>query len=65
VDFRAAPPPGVDTRSLEAAAAVADALGQASGSGATPGAGSSAAEAMIQAVMKPSPGGNIVYFRVD
>ncbi len=64
VDFRAAPPPGVDTRSLEAAAAVADALGQAAGS-STPGAGSSAAEAMIQAVMKPSPGGNIVYFRVD
>jgi len=63
VDFRAAPAPGVDTRSLEAAAAVESALNQASG--APPATGPTAMEQAIQAVMKPSPAGNIVYFRVD
>jgi len=69
VDFRAAPPPGVDTRSLESAAAAASALNQATGAGAaTTGTGSTGPtgiEEAIQAIMKPSPGGNIVYFRVD
>jgi general secretion pathway protein K len=65
VDFRAAPPPGVDTRLLEAAAAAESVLNQATGAAPTPGSGPTAVEAAIQAVMKPSPAGNIVYFRVD
>jgi general secretion pathway protein K len=61
VDFRAAPPPGVSLAPLEAAAALEAAANQAAGTGS----GSSAVEQAIQAVMKPSPAGNIVYFRVD
>jgi general secretion pathway protein K len=52
VDFRNAPPPGTDTRMLDAAkrvAEVADPTG--------------AAVAQIDAVLKPQPGGSIVYFR--
>lgn len=67
VDFRNAPPPGIDTRALDAAVALAGGGSAASGSGATSGNSSAAAgvEQAIMAVMKPSPGGNIVYYRVD
>jgi general secretion pathway protein K len=54
VDFRGAPPPGVDARALEAAkdaAAVLDTSGTTS--------------QQIDAVLKPSPGGTIIYYRVD
>jgi hypothetical protein len=79
VDFRAAPPPGVDTRALQSAALMQSALqgagttgttttppggtaGTAGTTGATP---PNAAQLAIQSVMKPSPGGSIIYFRVD
>ncbi len=70
VDFRAAPPPGVDTRALSAAAQVEAALGQPNQDPAEADAGAptgapSALEQAIQSVMKPSPGGSILYFRVD
>jgi general secretion pathway protein K len=54
VDFRAAPPPGVDARVLEAAtqlAAAADSSGTV--------------EQQIDAVLKPQAGGSLIYFRVD
>lgn len=68
VDFRAAPPPGMDTRTLATASALQNAMNQAT---ATPdptvagGVPSPTAMTPIQAVMKPSPGGTILYFRVD
>jgi len=52
VDFRNAPPPGVDPRLLDAAKTAAEA--------AAPGSDAAAA---IDAVLKPQPGGTIVYFR--
>ncbi|HTQ07103.1 MAG TPA: type II secretion system protein GspK [Polyangiaceae bacterium] len=70
VDFRGAPAPGVNMSQLNTAAAAEAAISQATGAGAmTTTAGSTGGTGTvaqaIQAVMKPSPGGNIVYFRMD
>ena len=54
VDFRAAPPPGVDPR------AVAFAKQQAQASNA-----SEESKAEIDKVLKPTAGGSIIYYRVD
>jgi general secretion pathway protein K len=54
VDFRDAPPPGMDTRALDAAK---DAAAQLDPSGTT--------AQQIDAALKPSPGGTIVYWRMD
>jgi len=54
VDFRNAPPPGVDPRVLDAQKQIAAAVDP---SGAT--------EQAIDAVLKPTSGGTIVYFRAD
>ena len=74
VDFRAAPPPGMPTQGrLEAVANLAEEAGLGSAadelrnaaqavSGNLPqGAGENA----ITSAFQPSPGGNIVYFRID
>jgi general secretion pathway protein K len=68
VDFRAAPPPGVNTRALTAAVAAQNALGQATGANTTTTTGTGSTTGTVDpiaALMKPQPGGNIVYFRVD
>jgi len=70
VDFRGAPAPGVNLAALQTAAAAQAAISQATGAGALSTAPTSAgalgsAALPISAVMKPSPGGNIVYFRMD
>ena len=70
VDFRAAPAPGVDMRALQSMAAVQNAMAgptsatspSAVGSAGSPPTGANLA---IQAVLKPSPAGSIIYFRVD
>jgi general secretion pathway protein K len=72
VDFRAAPAPGMDTRTLATASAMQNQMNQAASLAAgnpdpnnpspTP---TTNTITPIQAVMKPSPGGTIVYFRVD
>jgi len=54
VDFRGAPPPGMDARAVDAAKDAAAALDP---SGTT--------AQQIDAALKPSPGGNLVYWRVD
>jgi general secretion pathway protein K len=54
VDFRGAPPPGVDARALDAAKDAASLLDP---SGTT--------AQQIDAALKPSPGGNLVYWRID
>ncbi len=54
VDFRGAPPPGVSAQALDAAKDLAE---------ATDPTGNAAQQ--IDAVLKPSPGGNIIYYRVD
>jgi general secretion pathway protein K len=54
VDFRGAPPPGVDARALDAAKDVAAALDP---TGTT--------TQQIDAAIKPSPGGTIIYYRID
>jgi general secretion pathway protein K len=54
VDFRNAPPPGVDPRALDAERRLAQAADT-----------TGAAEQAIDAVLKPAPGGTIVYFRAD
>jgi general secretion pathway protein K len=58
VDFRGAPPPGVSQQQLETAKVAAEALDPT-------GTASQQVEAAIDAVLKPSPGGNIIYYRVD
>jgi general secretion pathway protein K len=71
VDFRAAPPPGVNMAALQTAAAAQAALTNSTGAAATTTSPSTSSSAQggigqaIQAVMKPSPGGSIIYFRVD
>jgi general secretion pathway protein K len=72
VDFRDAPPPGV-TRNAEAYA-----LEAARSSGALPASGAAgstktdtsdlpegATEEAIASVLKPSPGGSVIYYRID
>jgi general secretion pathway protein K len=54
VDFRGAPPPGMDARALDAAKDAAAALDPSGTTGQ-----------QIDAALKPSPGGTIVYWRVD
>jgi general secretion pathway protein K len=54
VDFRGAPPPGVAARALAAAKDVAAALDP---TGTT--------TQQIDAAIKPSPGGTIIYYRID
>jgi general secretion pathway protein K len=54
VDFRGAPPPGVSAQALELAKDQAAALDP-----------TGTAAQQIEAALKPSPGGNIVYYRVD
>jgi general secretion pathway protein K len=76
VDFRGAPPPGMAPGALQAA----NALGAAAGTGGTGGtspAGTGAAPGAIPglpadatgdaiaAAFQPSPGGNVVYYRVE
>jgi general secretion pathway protein K len=56
VDFRAAPPPG-EARTVEQLQDQASAL--------TDESQQAAAEQAIQAALKPSPAGNIVYYRMD
>jgi hypothetical protein len=68
VDYRNAPPPGMSPALLAAAAALA-------GSGTTPaasgtgGSGSGlpegATDEAYAAVLKPGPGGNVIYYRID
>jgi general secretion pathway protein K len=68
VDFRAAPPPGVNMALLNTAAAAEAAISGATGAGAattTAGSQTGTVAQAIQAVMKPSPAGNVVYFRMD
>lgn len=75
VDFRAAPPPGMPPSALQAAnlaqgqAAAQSALTNTTTTPTTAGSAGAAApnavQMAIQSVMKPSPGGSIVYFRVD
>ncbi|HWP04173.1 MAG TPA: type II secretion system protein GspK [Polyangiaceae bacterium] len=76
VDFRAAPPPGMDTRTLATANLMQNQMNQMNqanqptGTTGTPdpnatGALGPNAMSPINAVMKPSPGGTILYFRVD
>jgi hypothetical protein len=84
VDFRAAPPPGVDQRALATQNLVQNAMnpqgglgtGGTTGTPTAPGLGAAASTGFgsglpggavgpIQALMKPSPGGSILYFRVD
>jgi general secretion pathway protein K len=54
VDFRDAPPPGVSAMELEATKEVAAALDP-----------TGTATQQINAALKPSPGGKIIYYRVD
>lgn len=54
VDFRGAPPPGVSAQALEQAKDAAAALDP-----------TGTAAQQIEAALKPSPGGNIIYYRVD
>jgi general secretion pathway protein K len=54
VDFRDAPPPGMDARALDAAK---DAVTSLDPTGTT--------AQQIEAALKPSPGGSIVYWRMD
>jgi general secretion pathway protein K len=54
VDFRNAPPPGVDPRALAAAKQVADAQDP-----------SGQASTEIDKVLKPTAGGTVIYYRVD
>jgi hypothetical protein len=54
VDFRNAPPPGVDPRALDAQKRIAEAVDPTGATGQA-----------IDAVLKPAPGGTIVYFRAD
>lgn len=67
VDFRAAPPPGVDPRAL----AFAQQMGQGSGSGGTSSGSSSGGTSgnstgsPLDKVLKPTAGGLIIYYRVD
>lgn len=75
VDFRAAPAPGVDMRSLESMAAAQNALMNGTGAGqlatsptsttGSTGSSPTAADLAIQSVLKPSPAGSMIYFRVD
>src|SRR5262249_10315650 len=71
VDFRGAPAPGVNMAALQTAQAAQNAISQATGAGAlatspTPaGSQPSGIAQAISAVMKPSPGGNVLYFRMD
>jgi general secretion pathway protein K len=54
VDFRGAPPPGVSAQAVEVAKEAAAALDPTGTTGQ-----------QIEAALKPSPGGNIIYYRVD
>jgi general secretion pathway protein K len=54
VDFRGAPPPGVSAQAVEQAKDAAEALDP-----------TGAAGQQIEAALKPSPGGSIIYYRVD
>jgi general secretion pathway protein K len=54
VDFRSAPPPGVDPRALAAAQQVAEATDP-----------TGAAKEELDKVLKPTAGGTIIYYRVD
>jgi general secretion pathway protein K len=56
VDFRSAPAPGVDPRLLAAAQQAASQL---------TGSQASQAQAQIDAALKPTAGGSIIYYRVD
>jgi general secretion pathway protein K len=57
VDFRNAPAPGIDTRALDNVRMLAEASGNTAVAGQV--------EQAIDAAMRPSPGGNIVYYRLD
>jgi hypothetical protein len=71
VDFRDAPPPGVPPELAAATGLLPGAGEEASGGspagGTTPPANlpEGATEAAIAAAFAPSPGGNILYYRVD
>lgn len=70
VDFREAPPPGVPPEVAALTGLVPPTSGEATGT--APSAGGAAAnlpegatESAIAAVFAPSPGGNVIYYRVD
>ena len=71
VDFRAAPPPGMPPSALQAAnlmqaqATMQNAAATPSTAGSAGTGAPNAVQMAIQSVMKPSPGGTIIYFRVD
>jgi general secretion pathway protein K len=68
VDFRGAPPPGAPPGTMSAIEAAAAAGVAAAGAGAPTGTGplpEGATEATIAAAFQPSPGGNVIYYRVD
>ncbi len=73
VDFRGAPPPGLNPDALTKISALNDALNNAGGAnggaGGTEGTATDlpagATDAAIAAAFQPSPGGNIIYYRID
>jgi len=62
VDFRGAPPPGAAPGTMSAIESAAAAAGA---SAAAQGLPEGATEATIGAAFQPSPGGNVIYYRVD
>ena len=73
VDFRNAPPPGVSRNLQDVAAALAGtAASSAAATAATSGTGGAASGLPEGAtadgyltVLKPGPGGNVIYYRID
>jgi general secretion pathway protein K len=64
VDFRDAPPPGMDARALGATKDALETQANLEQQNGVTGAAGTALQ-QIDAVLKPSPGGTIVYYRVD
>lgn len=65
VDFRGAPPPGAAPGAMSALEAAAAAAGGAAAAASGTNLPDGATEATIAAAFQPSPGGNVIYYRVD
>ncbi len=65
VDFRAAPPPGVDPAVMAAFEAAGAALPSGAQPPPNPNAPADLTEDSISDIFRPNPGGDVIYYRVD